>query len=96
MNREKILSARLSNQVYVWNEKKLMIPAYITMLIKSMRDIDMVAGSLSIDYTLIIRFGCEGIDDANLIENNLHKKIHYRFNENIYSKSPGDEGVNTK
>jgi len=49
-------SLEVSNRIYEMAESYV-IPTYITFLVKSLRNLDVAGGTVSIDYTMIMRFG---------------------------------------
>jgi hypothetical protein len=53
---------RYENTIYSVNDT-IIIPAYCTFLIKGLRDLDVIAGKMEIDFTLIIRFMKKGLPD---------------------------------
>ena len=69
----------------------LFIPTYMTLLVKSLSNINMHAGTLDIKFTLIIRIKKEGVPEPIL--NDISRAILLRINEEPFSI---DQNYNNK
>jgi len=83
-----------SYQLKVKNDHFIFIPAYITLLVKSLSKLDLKEESVRIAGTLIFRFLLEGLPEE--VVEDISNGINYRLNEEPRSLNKDSEGINIK
>jgi hypothetical protein len=71
-----------SNIVFTNKDKKMIIvPTYMTIVIKGLDNIAVQDGKVDINYTLVIRFAKEGLDEKAI--SSLSTGFNIRINNNL-------------
>ncbi len=90
-------SKALENHSYelkVKNDNFIFVPAYMTLLVKSLSKLDMKEESIKVSGTLILRFLLEGLPEEVLED--IQSGVSYRLNEEPRTLNKESEGLNIK
>jgi hypothetical protein len=80
------------NKVYRLKGKQIFIPAYVALVVKNLRDIDLKAGKITMLATFIIRIPSKDVPEE-VIEDIMERGLEVRLNEEKYGFSKEDSNV---
>lgn len=90
---QSVMTSHPHNETYVHAEagkKWIFIPCYPRIVVKSLRGLDVAKGKVTVEYTLIMSFACQGLP-TELMEI-VKSGIEYRINEQSHKLTHGENG----